>query len=199
MHENGDKRVRMAHLAFLGSTASTAFRRCTPSCCARRSSAISRETTSTRIVNKTNGITFRRWLYEANQPLTQLLIAAVGDRVLDEPGRLQDLAWPPRTETFVRRYRQARRENKAKLADVLLRRPAFAIDPEALFDVHIKRIHEYKRQLLNLLETVALYQEIRSRPHADHVPRVKIFAGKAAASYDRAKMIIKLAKTSRRW
>ena len=193
VHENGDKRVRMAHLAFLGSH------------CVNGVSALHTElmrktvfrdlarTTSTRIINKTNGITFRRWLFEANQPLTQLLIATVGDRVLDEPGRLLDLGLAAEDETFVRRYRQARRENKAKLADVLLASTGVPIDPEALFDVHVKRIHEYKRQLLNLLETVALYQEIRSRPHADHVPRVKIFAGKAAASYDRAKMIIKLA------
>jgi starch phosphorylase len=193
VHENGDKRVRMAHLAFLGSH------------CVNGVSALHTElmrktvfrdlarTTSTRIINKTNGITFRRWLFEANQPLTQLLIATVGDRVLDEPGRLLDLGLAAEDETFVRRYRQARRENKAKLADVLLASTGVPIDPEALFDVHVKRIHEYKRQLLNLLETVALYQEIRSRSHADHVPRVKIFAGKAAASYDRAKMIIKLA------
>jgi starch phosphorylase len=193
VHENGDKRVRMAHLAFLGSH------------CVNGVSALHTElmrktvfrdlarTTSTRIINKTNGITFRRWLFEANQPLTQLLIATVGDRVLDEPGRLLDLGLAAEDETFVQRYRQARRENKAKLADVLQASTGVPIDPEALFDVHVKRIHEYKRQLLNLLETVALYQEIRSQAHADHVPRVKIFAGKAAASYDRAKMIIKLA------
>ena len=193
VHENGDKRVRMAHLAFLGSH------------CVNGVSALHTElmrktvfrdlarTTSTRIVNKTNGITFRRWLFEANQPLTRLLIATLGDRVLDEPGRLLELGIAAEDETFVRRYRQARLENKANLADLLQASTGATIDPEALFDVHVKRIHEYKRQLLNLLETIALYQEIRARAHEDHVPRVKIFAGKAAASYDRAKMIIKLA------
>ena len=193
VHENGDKRVRMAHLAFLGSH------------CVNGVSCLHTEllrttvfhdlarTTSTRIVNKTNGITFRRWLHEANRPLTELLTATLGDRVLDEPGRLLELGQAAENEIFVGRVRRARLDNKSRLASALRASTGIAIDPHALFDVHIKRIHEYKRQLLNLLETIALYQEIRARPDADHVPRVKIFAGKAAASYDRAKLIIKLA------
>jgi starch phosphorylase len=157
------------------------------------------QTTSTRIVNKTNGITFRRWLHEANPPLTELLIATVGERVLDEPGRLLELGQLVEDKGFVGRFRQARLVNKSKLVRTLQAATGVALDPHALFDVHVKRIHEYKRQLLNLLETIALYQEIRARPDMDHVPRVKIFAGKAAASYDRAKLIIKLANDSRGW
>jgi glycogen phosphorylase len=193
VHENGDRRVRMAHLAFLGSHSVNGVSALHTELMRKTVFHDLARTTSTRIVNKTNGITFRRWLFEANQPLTELLIATVGDRVLDEPGRLLDLGLAAEDEPFVRRYRQARHENKVKLAELLQASTGVTIDPEALFDVHVKRIHEYKRQLLNLLETVALYQEIRSQAHADHVPRVKIFAGKAAASYDRAKMIIKLA------
>jgi starch phosphorylase len=86
-----------------------------------------------------------------------------------------------------------KRANKAALSRLIRERLGLAVDPQALFDVQIKRIHEYKRQLLNLLETVALYQAIRADPDADWTPRVKIFAGKAAASYARAKLIIKLA------
>jgi starch phosphorylase len=117
----------------------------------------------------------------------------VGERVLDEPGRLLELGQLVEDESFVGRFRQARLINKSKLARTLRAATGVALDPHALFDVHVKRIHEYKRQLLNLLETIALYQGIRARPDKDHVPRVKIFAGKAAASYDRAKLIIKLA------
>ena len=116
------------------------------------------QTTSTRIVNKTNGITFRRWLHEANPPLTELLVATLGERVLDEPGRLLELGQLVEDENFVGRFRQARLINKSKLARTLQAATGVALDPHALFDVHVKRIHEYKRQLLNLLETIALYQ-----------------------------------------
>lgn len=113
--------------------------------------------------------------------------------MLEEPVCLQELEQAAEDDVFVGRYRCARLENKERLADVLRASAGVEIDPQALFDVHIKRIHEYKRQLLNLLETIALYQEMRARAHEDHVPRVKIFAGKAAMGYDRAKLIIKLA------
>ena len=113
--------------------------------------------------------------------------------MLEEPVCLQELEQAAEDDVFVGRYRCARLENKERLAAVLRASAGVEIDPQALFDVHIKRIHEYKRQLLNLLETIALYQEMRARAHEDHVPRVKIFAGKAAMGYDRAKLIIKLA------
>ena len=90
------------------------------------------------------------------------------------------------------RLARIRRANKQALAKLVADRMHITLDPDALFDVHIKRIHEYKRQLLNILETIALYNEMRARPTANWVPRVKIFAGKAAASYHRAKLIIKL-------
>jgi glycogen phosphorylase len=192
VHENGDKRVRMAHLAFLGSHCVNGVSHLHTELLRKTVFHDLARTTSTRIVNKTNGITFRRWLYQANQPLTGLLIATLGDRILDEPGRLLDLGRAAEDENFVGRFRHARLENKSKLATALQTTTGVALDPHVLFDAHVKRIHEYKRQLLNLLETVALYQEIRARPNADHVPRVKIFAGKAAASYERAKLIIKL-------
>jgi starch phosphorylase len=148
-------------------------------------------TTSTRIVNKTNGITFRRWLFEANRPLTELLLSTLGERVLDDPACLRELEHKADDERFVERYRHARLSNKRSLVASL--HGMVDVDPHALFDVHIKRIHEYKRQLLNILATIALYDHIRAHPEDDHVSRVKIFAGKAAASYERAKLIIKLA------
>jgi starch phosphorylase len=193
VHENGDKRVRMAHLAFLGSN-------CVNGVSALHTRLLREtffhdlgETTPTRIVNKTNGITFRRWLYEANGALTRLLVDTLGERVLDDPDCLRDLERLAEDSHFVERARHARLMNKSQLAGHIRESTGVQVDPHALFDVHIKRIHEYKRQLLNILETIALWQEMRAHPDANHVARVKIFAGKAAASYARAKLIIKLA------
>jgi starch phosphorylase len=192
IHENGDKRVRMAHLAFLGSN-------CVNGVSALHTELLRKtvfhdlaETTPTRIVNKTNGITFRRWLFEANGALTRLLTETLGERVLDDPSQLRELERYAGDRTFATRYQHARTVNKSRLATYVRSATGVQIDPRALFDVHIKRIHEYKRQLLNILETIALYQEMKARPDKVFVPRVKIFAGKAAASYTRAKLIIKL-------
>jgi starch phosphorylase len=193
IHENDEKRVRMAHLAFLGSSCVNGVSDLHTELLRTTLFHDLAETTPTRIVNKTNGITFRRWLYEANGALTDLLIDTLGERVLDEPACLKELEQAADRADFVHRYQHARLTNKSRLASFLRRTSGIQIDPHALFDVHIKRIHEYKRQLLNILETIALYQEIRARPDDVFVPRVKIFAGKAAASYDRAKLIIKLA------
>ena len=145
-----------------------------------------------RIVNKTNGITFRRWLFEANPGLTKLLVNVVGQRVLDDPLVLDDFAAHAEDTGLHDRLAAIRHANKAALARLVTERVGIRVDPAALFDVHIKRIHEYKRQLLNVLQTIALYNEMRSHPTRDWIPRVKIFAGKAAATYHRAKLIIKL-------
>ena len=189
VEENGEKRVRMAHLAFLGSHAVNGVSRLHTDLLRATVFHDLARTTSTQIVNKTNGVSFRRWLFEANRPLTELLISTLGDRLLEEPACLRELEHKVDDESFIERYKHARLANKRNLAALLNVR----VDPRALFDVHIKRIHEYKRQLLNILSTVALYNHIRARPHDTHVPRVKVFAGKAAASYERAKLIIKLA------
>jgi len=146
-----------------------------------------------RIVNKTNGITFRRWLYQANPGLTHLIAEVLGPGFTDAPEGIGELARHAGDAAFRERFAAVRRANKVLLARLVHERTGVSVDPEALFDVQIKRIHEYKRQLLNLLETIALYNEMRAQPTRDWVPRVKIFAGKAAAGYARAKLIIKLA------
>jgi starch phosphorylase len=146
-----------------------------------------------RIVNKTNGITFRRWLHQANPGLTRLLVAACGSEVLDDAAALPRLGEFADDTEMVRRLAAVKRANKTALSRFVYEETGVPLDPDALFDVHIKRIHEYKRQLLNLLDTVARYHAIRAHPGGDWVPRVKIFAGKAAASYAQAKLIIKLA------
>jgi starch phosphorylase len=145
-----------------------------------------------RITNKTNGITFRRWLMLANPKLTNLLREACGEAVLDDPSQLGLLEARASDSAFQQQFRSVKYHNKIALARLIGERLNVVVDPAALFDVQIKRIHEYKRQLLNILETVALYHAIKDEPQRDWVPRVKIFAGKAAASYRYAKLIIKL-------
>jgi len=116
----------------------------------------------------------------------------VGPEVFDDPTALEKLAPLAEDAGLHQRLIEIRRNNKIRLAHVVAERLNIALNPDALFDVHIKRIHEYKRQLLNILETISLYNAMRAQPTRDWVPRVKIFAGKAAASYHRAKLIIKL-------
>ena len=146
-----------------------------------------------RITNKTNGITFRRWLFEANPGLTEILVDVLGPAVQDDVAILETLTGFAGDAGLRERMIKARHDNKVRLAKLIAARVGTVVDPAAMFDVQIKRIHEYKRQHLNLLETVALYNAIRAEPWRDWVPRVKIFAGKAAASYHSAKLIIKLA------
>lgn len=145
-----------------------------------------------RIVNKTNGITPRRWLTHANPGLIALLRECVGDGVLDNVEAAAGLAAHVDDPGVRERFMAIKFANKQRMAAKIKRELGIQVDPSAVFDVHVKRIHEYKRQLLNILETIALYDAIRAQPNRDWTPRVKIFAGKAAASYVNAKSIIKL-------
>jgi starch phosphorylase len=191
--EGNGKNVRMGHLAFLGSNKVNGVSALHTDLMRRTIFSELNALHPGRIVNKTNGITFRRWLYRANPELTGLLVEACGERVLDDPDALTALESHAGDAEFVARLQAVRQHNKDKLAAIAIDEVGVRLDPRALFDVQVKRIHEYKRQLLNLLETVALYRSIRASPNAAWAPRVKIFAGKAAASYTRAKLIIKLA------
>ena len=190
--EKSGRRVRMGQLAFVGSHRINGV--------SAMHSELMKETVfhelnqlyPGRITNKTNGITFRRWLMLANPKLTDLLREACGEAVLDDPTLLENLETRASDNAFQQQFRLVKRHNKVALAQVIWERLRIVVDPNALFDVQIKRIHEYKRQLLNILETVALYHAIKDEPQRDWVPRVKIFAGKAAASYRYAKLIIKL-------
>jgi starch phosphorylase len=128
----------------------------------------------------------------ANPKLTDLLREACGEAVLDDPSQLELLEARASDAAFQQQFRDVKLHNKVALSRLIGERLNIKVDPAALFDVQIKRIHEYKRQLLNILETVALYQAIKDEPQRGWVPRVKIFAGKAAASYRYAKLIIKL-------
>ncbi|GMG82631.1 glycogen/starch/alpha-glucan phosphorylase [Paralimibaculum aggregatum] len=145
-----------------------------------------------RIVNQTNGITPRRWLYSCNRPLSGLIDRSIGTEWpddLEQLGRLSPLA---DDGAFREAFRAAKQANKERLAAWLKARDGITLDTAAMFDIQIKRIHEYKRQLMNLLETVALWNAIRDNPNGDWTPRIKIFAGKAAPGYFVAKEIIHL-------
>src|SRR3990167_10356871 len=130
-----------------------------------------------RINNKTNGVTPRRWLQQCNPRLTGLIREAIGDGFLDDAEQLEALAAHADDAAFGERIDAVKRANKVDLAQHLTDITGIQLDPDAMFDVQVKRIHEYKRQLLNLLETVALYDQIRSHPERDWAPRVKIFGG----------------------
>jgi glycogen phosphorylase len=191
--EGHGRRIRMGYLAFVGSHRVNGVSALHTQL--MRSSVFSHchELYPDRIVNKTNGISFRRWLHQANRGLTDLLCETCGTAVLDDPATLGRLVGQADDAALQERLAIVKRANKLALARVVGERLGLHIDPNALFDVQIKRIHEYKRQLLNLLETIARYGAIRANPGHNWVPRVKIFSGKAAPSYARAKLIIKLA------
>ena len=191
IQEGADKRVRMGQLAFVGSHKVNGVSALHTDLLRRTLFADLNALYPGRIVNETNGISFRRWLQEANPALTALLTDTLGERVLDDPAELRRLEPLAGDDRFVRRYAAARAGNKARLARRIGELTGVAADPASLFDVQIKRIHEYKRQLLNILETAALYFAMRDTP-ATFAPRVKIFAGKAAPNYERAKLIIRL-------
>jgi starch phosphorylase len=190
--EKSGRRVRMGQLAFVGSHRINGV--------SAMHSDLMKETVfhdlnhlyPGRITNKTNGITFRRWLMLANPKLTDLLRETCGEAVLDDPSQLDLLEARASDGAFQQKFRGVKLHNKVALARLIGERLNIKIDASALFDVQIKRIHEYKRQLLNILEAIALYHAIKDEPQKDWVPRVKIFAGKAAASYRYAKLIIKL-------
>ena len=191
--EHGERRVRMANLAFVGAHSVNGV--------AALHTELMKETVFAdlhrlypeRINNKTNGVTPRRWLQQANPRLTGLIREAIGSDFLEDAEKISALTSFASDAAFAERVDEAKRANKVDLSNHLRELTGIRLDPDALFDVQIKRFHEYKRQLLNLIETVALYDQIRSHPERDWVPRVKIFGGKAAPTYHNAKLIIKLA------
>jgi glycogen phosphorylase len=190
--EHNGRRVRMGQLAFVGSHSINGVSALHTSL---MKASVFKDLNTLypgRINNKTNGITPRRWLLGVNPDLTALLREAAGDAVLNDAGLLAKAIPMAKDGPFRQRFMAIKRHNKEELANLINARLGVRVDPGAMFDVHVKRIHEYKRQLLNILETIALYNTMRAHPDRPWVPRVKIFAGKAAASYAQAKLIIKL-------
>ena len=190
--EHNGKRVRMGQLAFVGSHSINGVSALHTSLMKESVFKDLNRLYPERINNKTNGITPRRWLLGVNPQLSLLLREAVGDALLDNAELLVKATPFAKDKSFRDRFAAIKLGNKAELANLISARRGLKVDPAAMFDVHVKRIHEYKRQLLNILETIALYNAMRAHPERTWAPRVKIFAGKAAASYAQAKLIIKL-------
>ncbi|RWA87176.1 glycogen/starch/alpha-glucan phosphorylase [Mesorhizobium sp.] len=193
IQENGDRRVRMGNLAFVGSHSINGVSALHTELMKETVFADLHKLYPDRINNKTNGITPRRWLIQCNPGLTALAREAIGGRFMDDIEAIKDLDPVADDAVFREKFAAVKRQNKARLANLVADRLGIKLDPSALFDIQVKRIHEYKRQLLNILEAISLYDQIRSHPERDWMPRVKFFGGKAAPSYHNAKLIIKLA------
>ena len=191
--ERHGRRLRMGHLAFVGSHAINGVSALHTDLMRQTVFAELNGLYAGRISNKTNGITFRRWLFRANPGLTRVLTGILGKDVLHDPSLLKGLAAHADDPVLQSQIAAQRRVAKQTLARTIRDRVGIVVSADAMFDVQIKRIHEYKRQLLNILQTVARYDSIRAQPMRNWVPRVKIFAGKAAPGYRTAKQIIRLA------
>lgn len=190
--EHGGRRVRMGQLAFVGSHSINGVSALHTELMKQTVFADLHKLYPERINNKTNGITPRRWLLQCNPGLSKLITERIGPEFMDDVEKLHLLAPHAEDPGFQKQFSEIKFANKQSLAKLIKDRLNVTVSPEAMFDVQIKRIHEYKRQLLNIIHAVALYDEIRAHPERDWRPRVKIFAGKAAPSYWNAKLIIKL-------
>jgi len=195
MEEGTEQKVRMANLAIVGSHSTNGV--------AAIHSRLLRTVTvrdlaeqfPARFNNKTNGVTPRRWLLLANPVLARAITAAIGESWITELGQLRRLAPLADDRGFRDAVRKAKREAKTQFAGWLRSATGQAVDPETIFDCQVKRIHEYKRQLLNALRVIVLYQRLRENPTLAMTPRTFFFAGKAAPAYRLAKVIIKLVNT----
>jgi glycogen phosphorylase len=190
--EAGGRRVRMGQLAFVGSHSINGVSALHTGLMKESVFGKLNELFPGRINNKTNGVTPRRWLKSVNPQLATLLKDAVGKDIFAETDLLKEALPLAKDTNFQDAFKRIKHDNKSALSNLVKSRMHVALDPDVMFDVQIKRIHEYKRQLLNILETIALYNNMRAHPEKTWAPRVKIFAGKAAASYHMAKLTIKL-------
>ena len=190
--EGGERRVRMANLSIVGSHKVNGVSALHSQLLVETIFKDFASLWPERFTNMTNGVTPRRWLAQANPGLAELLDATLGTEWRLDLDRLRALNAHAEDAVFRDRFRAVKQANKARLAALIERRCGVVVDPASLFDVQVKRIHEYKRQLLNVLHVVTRYQAILADPQADWVPRTVVFAGKAASSYAMAKNIIRL-------
>lgn len=186
------KSVRMAHLASVGCHSVNGVAELHTNLLKRDVLRDFYELWPQKFVSITNGVTPRRWVLLANPPLAELITEAIGDRWVREPEALRRLEASADDRAFQEAWRAVKRERKHRLAALAATRAGVRLDPDSFFDIQVKRIHEYKRQHLNVLHVVTLYNRFRRQPSLDVPPRTIIFAGKAAPGYAMAKLIIRL-------
>uniref|UniRef100_A0A5G2QWP3 Alpha-1,4 glucan phosphorylase n=1 Tax=Sus scrofa TaxID=9823 RepID=A0A5G2QWP3_PIG len=191
--EEGDcKRINMAHLCVIGSHAVNGVARIHSEIVKHSVFKDFYELEPEKFQNKTNGITPRRWLLLCNPGLADTIMERIGEGFLTDLSQLRKLLPLVNDEALIRDVAQVKQENKVKFSAFLEKEYGVKVNPASMFDVHVKRIHEYKRQLLNCLHVVTLYNRIKKDPGQAFVPRTVMIGGKAAPGYHMAKMIIKL-------
>nr|WP_245732369.1 glycogen/starch/alpha-glucan phosphorylase [Solimonas aquatica] len=190
--ESGPRYVRMAHLACVGSHAINGVAELHTELLKSDVLRDFYELWPNKFSNKTNGVTPRRWMVLANPRLTRLVSDSIGEDWIKHLDQLQKLEPLAESADFRSHWREIKRANKRALAEVIARRCNVAVDPDSMFDVQVKRIHEYKRQHLAALHIIALYLQLKAQPNLELAPRTFIFGGKAAPGYRMAKLMIKL-------
>lgn len=190
--DGGDRRIRMAHLAIVGSHTVNGVAQLHTELMKSTIFADFDRYSPGKIINMTNGITPRRWLNQANPGLASLITSRIGNGWVADLDQLKKLRKFAADKGFCDEFNAVKRANKQRLAEMILHRLGVAVNPDSMFDIQIKRIHEYKRQLLNVLHVITLYNRIRLKTHPDTASRTVIFAGKSAPGYAMAKRIIRL-------
>ena len=191
VEEGSERKIRMANLAIVGSHSTNGVAAIHSGLLRTMTVKDLAEIFPERFNNKTNGVTPRRWLLLANPALACTITGAIGDGWVTDLSRLNMLKPLAEDSAFRGEVRKAKRDAKSHFADWLKSTSGQVVDPDTIFDCQIKRIHEYKRQLLNALRVVVLYNRLRDKPGLEIAPRTFFFAGKAAPAYYLAKLIIK--------
>ncbi|URA09433.1 glycogen/starch/alpha-glucan phosphorylase [Thermospira aquatica] len=190
--ESGERYVRMAWLATVGSHSINGVAALHTELLKKELFHDFYEMFPERFNNKTNGITPRRWLLKSNPKLSTLITENIGDEWTIDLFKLRGLEKFAEDKAFHKKWQDIKRENKVKLAEIIARETGVQVNVDSMFDVQVKRLHEYKRQLLNALHIIHLYNQLKENPSMNFVPRTFIFGAKAAPGYFMAKMIIKL-------
>ncbi len=190
--DEGERRVRMAHLAIVGSHSVNGVAALHTDILKQNLFRDFHEFYPGKFKNVTNGVTPRRWLLQVNPTLSALITRVVGPDWVCDLGRLREILPLAEDPEFRRAFAEAKLENKKRLARYVLRKLGMGINPHTLFDCQFKRMHEYKRQLLNILHVITRYNRIKDHPEGHYVPRTVLMGGKAAPGYQMAKLIIKL-------